>query len=271
MAGVERGKRRAQRAGGSEDSDGGAAAAGSSRARPKREDDDDDEEMENAPNASTSTATAPRATTLPATPRESVNVAASSSSAPNPRAGETEDTPNAAAVNTLTPSEVPRRGPGRPKKPPVHSPPEQSDVPTLPKKHPQQNPHEEVNPTPPKRPRTSRAHPPPPWIAPRPLEPPSTASSTALGLILETRIPPSEKMKIIYASDTPTLALFLEKVRKKFHLSSEAQILGVEVEIAGGKTYVVDLEDGRDWLAVQEIARAAGTSAVGIVVETQSH
>ena len=266
MAGVERGKRRAQRAGGSEDTDGGA---GSSRARPKREDDEDDEEMGNAPNASKSTATAPRATTLPATPRENANVAASSSSAPNPRAEGTEDTPNA-TVNTLTPSEAPRRGPGRPKKPPVLSPTEQSDAPALLKKHPAQNPQEEVNPTPPKRPRTSRAHPPPPWIAPRPLEPPS-ASSTALGLILETRIPPSEKMKIIYASDTPTLALFLEKVRKKFHLSSEAQILGVEVEIAGGKTYVVDLEDGRDWLAVQEIARAAGTSAVGIVVETQSH
>ena len=262
MAGVERGKRRAQRAGGSEDTDGGA---GSSRARPKREDDDDDEEMGNAPNASTSTATAPKAATHPSTPRENANVAPSSYSAPTPRPEETEDAPNT-AVNTVTPSEPPRRGPGRPKKPPVHSPTEQPDVPTLPKKHPPQNPHEEVNPTPPKRPRTSRAHPPPPWIAPRPLEPPSTPSAT-LGLILETRIPPSEKMKIIYASDTPTLALFLEKVRKKFHLSSEAQILSVEVEIAGGKTYVVDLEDGRDWLAVQEIARAAGTSAVGIVVE----
>ena len=269
MAGVERGKRRAQRAGGSEDTDGGA---GSSRARPKREvDDDDDEEMGNAPNASTSTATAPKAATHPSTPRENANVAPSSYSAPTPRAEETEDAPNA-AVNTVTPSEAaaPRRGPGRPKKPPVHSPTEQPDVPALLKKHPPQNPHEEVNPTPPKRPRTSRAHPPPPWIAPRPQEPPSTPSAT-LGLILETRIPPSEKMKIIYASDTPTLALFLEKVRKKFHLSSEAQILGVEVEIAGGKTYVVDLEDGRDWLAVQEIARSAGTSAVGIVVEIQSH
>ncbi|PWW75572.1 hypothetical protein C7212DRAFT_282003 [Tuber magnatum] len=266
MAGVERGKRRAQRAGGSEDSDGGAGS--SSRAKPKREE-DEDEEMGNAPNASTSTPTVPRAATLPSTPHENANVAPSSSSAPNTRTEEMEDTSNV-ATNTLTPSEAPRRGPGRPKKPPVHSPAEQSDTPTILRKHPPQNPHEEVNPTPLKRPRISRAQPPPPWIAPRPQEPPS-APSAALGLILETRIPPSEKMKIIYASDTPTLALFLERVRKKFHLASEAKIHGVEVEISGGKTYVVDLEDGRDWLAVQEIARTAGTSAVGVVVEIQSH
>jgi hypothetical protein len=80
-------------------------------------------------------------------------------------------------------------------------------------------------------------------------------------------VPPSLKTKIIYSSDTPTLQLFLDKVHKKFGLSPDQRATNVEVEIEGGKTYVVDLEDDRDWLAVQEIAKSTGAAMVGVVVD----
>lgn len=94
---------------------------------------------------------------------------------------------------------------------------------------------------------------------------PSTSSdnSIKLGLVFQTRLAGSNKIKFIYSSDTSSLPKFIRKVREKFGLGRYKTIVNIEAEI-GGKVYVVDLRDERDW---QQIVTIAGKSnGVEIVV-----
>lgn len=88
-------------------------------------------------------------------------------------------------------------------------------------------------------------------------------SSIKLGLVFQTRLAGSNKIKFIYSSDTSSLPKFIRKVREKFGLGRYKTIVNIEAEI-GGKVYVVDLRDERDW---QQIVTIAGKSnGVEIVV-----
>lgn len=249
MAGVERGKRRAQRAGGSEDSDGGGGNGNGNGNGPATHNTKNEEEDDDSMSVVQKSAT-------PDAPTSIVQESAT------PDAAGT--TPSSRSVATDTP----RRGPGRPrKKTPVNSPPATSAAGKRPATG--DHPASVVAPTPAKRSRRMSA-------ASRAQQQQQQQQQTAptfvvpsrppFGLILETRVGPDSKTKIIYASDTPTLPLFLEKVRQKFSLPADQSVNSVEVEVDGGKTYVVDLEDERDWLAVQEIAKNSGSTMIGVIV-----
>lgn len=92
-----------------------------------------------------------------------------------------------------------------------------------------------------------------------------TPTNANTGLVFETRLDNSHKTKFIYATDAPSLSLFFKKVREKFQLRNEHKIESIEVEV-GTKVFVVDLREGRDWLAVIRAAEKNGDSGVSVVV-----
>lgn len=74
----------------------------------------------------------------------------------------------------------------------------------------------------------------------------SVAPQSLLGCVFETKIAGTNQFRIIYASETPTLALFIDKVYEKCALGPQQQIQGIDVWI-GNDFITIDMEEEKDW------------------------
>lgn len=84
-------------------------------------------------------------------------------------------------------------------------------------------------------------------------------------LVLETHLRPSEKIKLIYAADTPYLSQFLQKVRKRWNIPEGHGVESFDVDV-GDKVFEVDPNEGRDWIFVLEKIRRRGIAAVTVII-----
>lgn len=88
-------------------------------------------------------------------------------------------------------------------------------------------------------------------------------------LVFETRLEPSNKVKLIYAADTPCLPRFLQRVREKWCLQEKDRVGSFDIEI-GGKIFEVDPSEERDWVFVLETATQSGALTVTVFIKAVS-
>lgn len=69
---------------------------------------------------------------------------------------------------------------------------------------------------------------------------------------------------MIYTADFSSLSHIVETIHKKHYLKPEQKICGIEVKI-GSKEFVVDMNEGRDWKYVSDMAVLNGGRAEMVV------
>lgn len=99
-------------------------------------------------------------------------------------------------------------------------------------------------------------------------EPPPTAAPHLSQRVFETKLADTNQSRLIYASQTPTLALFLDKVHEKFTLKAHQQVQGINVW-TGADFITVDLDEERDWVYIANCV-AQDSTRLRVVVEVSS-
>lgn len=139
-----------------------------------------------------------------------------------------------------------------------------------------------TNPPPSPSPPLSRSPSPPPSLSSSPSPSPSPSPEPAPTaaelpppavlhlpqLVFETKLAATNQSRLIYASQTPTLALFLDKVHEKFALKAHQQVQGIDVW-TGTDFITVDLAEERDWAYIANCV-ARDSTRLRVVVEVSS-